>query len=160
MARGQGSVRFAPGAVAVMLAAGFGCALSNSSQSFSDSSQSFSDSSQSVSRSVSGSSRSVSGSSSPEEQVAARYSRDVADYTEAWLVAGGSQAGFLRGVGDIARRRGISDWESDRDTWLGMGRGLARVQVGELQLEVYKRDWSGGDSERMHSIQKGYEAGR
>jgi len=67
------------------LAIGPGCSFSQSSQSSSDSSKSSSDSS--------GSSRSSSGSSSPEQQQSARrYERDVADYTEAYVVSGGIYA--------------------------------------------------------------------
>jgi hypothetical protein len=128
--------------------------------SFSYSSQSFSDSSKSSSESVSGSSRSSSGSSSPEQERAAVYQQDVADYTEAYVVSGGSDAGFLRGVGDIARQRGVNDWESEQVTWEGIGRGLARLELSEVQIEVYKSNWSGGDSAKMESIERGYDAER
>ena len=104
--------------------------------SFSKSSKSSSDSVQSSSESVSGSSRSSSGSSSPEAQQASRYEHDVADYTEAYVISGGSDGGFLRGVGDIAEKRGVSDWESHERTWEGIGRGLARVDVSQVQLDV------------------------
>ena len=139
--------------LALILATALACSFSYSSQSFSDSSKSSSDS-------VSGSSESSSGSSSPEEQRAARYKQDVADYTESYVIAGGGDSGFLRGVGDLARQRGVNDWESEQDTWEGIGRGLARTQLGAVQLEVYKSNWSGGDAGRMESIQRGYNAER
>ena len=137
--------------LAALLATSLAC-------SFSYCSKSLSDSSKSSSESVSGSSRSSSGSSSPEKQSAARYEEDVADYTEAYLLSGGGDSGFLRGVGDIARDRGVSDWESEQVTWEGIGRGLARVRVSDVQLEVYKSNWSGGDVAKMKSIQRGYNA--
>lgn len=135
------------------LAIGPGC-------SFSQSSRSSSDSSKSSSESVSGSSRSVSGSSSPEQQSAGRYEQDVADYTEAYVVSGGGDGGFLRGIGDIAQKRGVSDWESDSNTWQGIGRGLARVNPGDVQLEVYKANWTGGDAVKLESLEKGYASER
>jgi hypothetical protein len=139
-------------ALAVALAPGAGC-------SFSHSSKSSSDSVSGSSESVSGSSRSSSGSSSPESEQA-RYEQDVADYTEAYVISGGSDGGFLRGVGDIAEKRGISDWESHERTWEGIGRGLARVHVSEVQLDVYKANWSGGDPTKVKAIEKGYGSGR
>lgn len=136
-----------------LLAAGLACSFSYSSKSSSDSSKSSSDSS-------GGSSRSSSGSSSPEEKQQARYEQDVADYTEAYVVSGGGQEGFLRGVGDIAEKRGVSDWESDTVTWQGIGRGLARVNPSAVQLDVYKSNWTGGDPSKLKSLEKGYASER
>lgn len=146
--------------LALAVASGTACSISQSSQSFSDSSQSFSDSSRSGSESVSHSSRSSSGSSSPDSPQARRYEQDVADYTEAYIASGGSDGAFLRGVGDIAEERGISDWEAEEVTWMGIGRGLARVQVSEMQLQVYKHSWSAGDAARVAGIEKGYASER
>lgn len=140
-------------ALAIALAAGLACSFSYSSKSSSDSSNSSSESS-------SNSSQSSSGSSSPDQQQARNYQKDVADYTEAYVISGGKDGGFLRGVGDIASKRGVSDWESDDNTWRGIGRGLARVNVSATQLEVYKNNWTGGDAERMAGIQKGFDAAR
>ncbi len=137
-----------------------GALLSGLACSFAYSSQSSSDSSQSSSESVSGSSRSVSGSSSPEPQSARRYEQDVADYTETYVVSGGGDGGFLRGIGDIAEKRGVSDWESDANTWLGIGRGLARVNPSNVQLEVYKASWTGGDAAKIQTLEKGYASER
>lgn len=128
--------------------------------SFSYSSKSSSDSSKSSSDSVSGSSRSSSGSSSPDQQQARRYEQDVADYTEAYVVSGGGDGGFLRGVGDIAEKRGVSDWEADAVTWQGIGRGLARVNPSAVQLEVYKTNWTGGDEAKLQNLEKGYASER
>jgi hypothetical protein len=143
----NGSALHAPllAALAIALAVGTACSFSHSSKSSSDSSGS--------------SSRSSSGSSSPESEQA-RYEQDVADYTEAYVVSGGSDSGFLRGVGDIAEKRGISDWESHQRTWEGIGRGLARVKVSDVQLAVYTANWSGGDPARVKGIEKGYGSGR
>lgn len=139
----------------VLIAAtgGLGC-------SFYYSSKSLSDSSQSSSKSLSGSSRSSSDSSSPARAEARRYEQDVADYTEAYVVSGGGDGAFLRGVGELAAKSGVSDWESDDNTWEGIGRGLARVEVSDVQLEVYKSNWTGGNADKMKRIQSGYDAER
>ena len=138
--------------LAMALALASGCSFSRSSQSSSDSSRSSSESS-------SDSSASSSGSSSPGREDA-RYEQDVADYTEAYVISGGSDGAFLRGVGDIAEKRGISDWESHERTWQGIGRGLARVKVSTVQLEVYKANWAGNDPAKIAAIEKGFGSGR
>jgi hypothetical protein len=139
--------------LAIGLATALGCSFSYSSKSSSDSSKSSSESS-------SGSSRSSSGSSSPDQEQARRYEQDLADYTEAYVISGGSDGGFLRGVSDIAEKRGISDWESHDRTWEGIGRGLARVKVSQVQLDVYKTNWAGDDAAKVQGIEKGYAAAR
>ena len=134
--------------LAIALAFGSACSFSYSSKSSSDSSKSSSESS-----------ASSSGSSSPNQE-AARYEQDVSDYTEAYVISGGSDGAFLRGVGDIAEKRGISDWESHGRTWEGIGRGLARVNVSTVQLDVYKTNWAGGDPDKVAGIEKGFGTGR
>ena len=123
--------------------------------SFSYSSKSSSDSSKSSSKSSTGSSESSSASSSPDRARAQKYKDDVADYTQAFVTSGGAAASFKDGIGAIAEKRGVSDWESDAATWEGIGVGLARANVTKEQLEVYKQNWSGGNTEAMEGIQRG-----
>ena len=116
--------------------------------SFSYSSKSSSDSSASASRS--------SSSSSPGGG-ARNYRDDVASYTEAFVVSGGGQGSFLDGVGALAEKRGITDWEADPNTWRGIGQGLGRTKIDGVQLGVYKQNWAGDDPSRMAGIQKGFD---
>jgi hypothetical protein len=145
------SNRLRPGsalaAVALAVAGALACSFSYSSQSASDSSRSSSESSSSIST-----------SSSPRSGTA--YRNDVSDYTEAYVLSGGSEGGFLQGLGRIAEKRGITDWEADENTWTGIGRGLGRTRIRPVQLEVYQQNWSGGDPERMKLIQQGFDAAR
>jgi hypothetical protein len=140
----QGS---APAAVVLAVAGAVACSFSYSSKSASDSSRSSSESSSSIST-----------SSSPRSGTA--YRNDVADYTEAYVVSGGSESSFLNGIGGLAEKRGITDWEADENTWTGIGRGLGRTRITPVQLEVYKQHWSGGDPARMQLIQQGFDAVR
>jgi hypothetical protein len=133
--------------VLLLLAGSLACSFSYSSQSFSDSSKSSSESSSSSSR-----------SSSPNSGAA--YRNDVADYTEAYVVSGGSDGAFLNGIGGLAEKRGITDWESDENTWTGIGRGLGRTAITAVQLGVYKENWGGGDPQKMQQIQQGFDAAR
>ena len=135
-------------AVALLLLAGpLACSFSYSSKSLSDSSKSSSDSSSSSSR-----------SSSPNTE--AEYRNDVSDYTEAYVVSGGSDGAFLNGIGGLAETRGITDWESDENTWTGIGSGLGRTAITDVQLGVYKENWGGGDPQKIQQIQKGFDAAR
>jgi hypothetical protein len=115
-------------------------------------------SSRSISDSVESSSRSSS-SSSPGSNESA-YREDVSDYVLAYVTSGGSESGLMSGIGDLAAKRAISDWESEPYTWEGIGRGLGRTRISEVELDVYKKNWSGGDPVRMAGIQKGFEDAR
>ncbi len=125
--------------------------------SFSYSSESSSDSSKSGSESSSSPFESSSNSSSPESAENDDYEADVAAYTHAYVVSGGSSGNFLSGIGPLAEKRGISDWESDRTTWVGVGTGLARANVTKDQLAVYQQNWSDGQAATAEAIQEGYQ---
>jgi hypothetical protein len=129
--------------VLLLLAGPLACSFSYSSESFSDSSRSSSES---------------SSSSSPNSGAA--YRNDVSDYTEAYVVSGGSDGAFLNGIGDLAEKRGVTDWESNENTWIGIGRGLGKTQITTIQLDVYKENWGGGDPQKMEQIQKGFDSER
>jgi hypothetical protein len=119
--------------------------------SFSESSKSASDSSTSPSKS--------SKSSSGEET--ARFHEDVEQYTAAYVHGGGtSEEAFLSGLGDLARRRGISDWEAELGTWESIGRGLGRAGVSDAEQVAYARAWAADVAERQHAVDRGYEAAR
>jgi hypothetical protein len=136
------SVRWA--LTAALLVAPLGCSFSHSSKSSSDSSTSPSKSSQ---------------SSSGEKS--ARFQQDVEHYTAAWVSGSGrGEAAFLSGLGDLARERGISDWEAEPGTWESIGRGLGRADVDAEQSAAYARSWSAGDAERQDALLRGYGAAR
>jgi hypothetical protein len=95
-------------------------------------------------------------SSSPESDES-KYQKDVESYTQAFVASGGSDALFLSGIGDLARKRGITDWESNESTWVGIGRGLGRTKIDKVQLGVYEKNWAGGDAKKIQWIQKGFD---
>ena len=132
---------------AALAATSLACSFSYSSKSFSDSSGSSSDSSSDSS----GSSKSSSESDSKE------YREDVESYTRAFVTSGGTASSFMSGIGDLAHKRGITNWEADENTWIGIGRGLGRSKIDEVQLGVYQTNWSGGDANKVKLIQKGWD---
>jgi len=130
-------------AAAFVCAASLACSFSYSSGSFSDSSKSSSDSSDS------------SGSDTT------RFRDDVTQYTEAYVEAGGKQdESFFSGLGDLARKRGVSDWESESSTWEAIGRGLGRTDVSEAQRAAYEAAWAGGDEEKQSAMARGFAQAR
>ena len=131
------------GAVAMLVLA-TGCMLSTSSES--------------ISKSVSSpftlaSSLSTSSASQGEE---AEYRHDVAEYTDAYVRSGGRYDAFQRRLGELAAKHGISDWETNKATYLAFGEGLARAKVQGVGLETWVENLAGGDPGRMKLIQQGY----
>lgn len=138
--------------VALATLGSVGCSISTSP---SDSSESSSDSSGSLSDSAGSS----SGSSSPEGKEAA-YRDDVRDYTATYVKSGGRIADFDKKLGELARSRGITDWEENMATYEGIGRGLGKAGVRGVELDTYVQNLAGGDPKKMAAIQKGYESAR
>jgi hypothetical protein len=128
---------------AALAATSLACSFSHSSGSLSDSSESSQSSSES------------SRSSSPESN-ASKYRQDVSSYTQAYVVSGGAEGTFLNGVSDLAQKRGISNWEADDNTWRGIGRGLGKTKVDQVQLAVYEQNWAGNDPHKVGLIRKGF----
>ena len=137
-------------AAAVLSAASYGCSFSYSSKSISDSvsasGQSFSDSSASSSPS--------SDSSAARD---ARYQEDVRDFAAAYVRGGGDLAGFQRGLGEVARRHGVSDWEGLAATYAGVGEGLRQGQASEQQVEAIGAGLAAGNAAKQREIRRGYD---
>jgi len=147
-----------------LLVAALGCSISHSSQSSSDSSNTGSESSANSSDSSSNSSTSSSDSSggdpAPAEQA---YRDDVRDYTASVLLAAGGFAGlrldaFQNGLGAVARRHGIANWEVRSATWRGMGAGFARARASQEQLDRLKQSLAATRPEQQRALQDGYES--
>lgn len=118
-----------------------GCSFSTSSNSASDSS----DSSESSSR------------SSTSKERHSRYREDIRAYTAAYVKSGGPFDAFEKKLGDLARRHGVTNWEDDQPTYVGIGEGLGDAGVGEIQLVTYKTRLSRSDPLKMDAIQRGYD---
>ena len=129
--------------LALVLALATGCSISDSSVSISDSIGSSSDSSASSSRG-----RDVG------------YQDDVRDFTAAWVKSGGQVDAFQSEIATLARKHGISDWESSKATWVGVGAGLRRGGVAGTPFETYKQNLTSGDTQRMGWLQSGYAKGK
>lgn len=122
------------------------CSFSASSKSSSESSESSSDSSASSSR-----------SSSPES-AETQYKSDVREYTAAYTKTGGQFDAFRRGIGDIAKKHNITNWEDNPATYEGIGEGLGEAGATDLQLKAYMDGLAGQDAAKRAAMQKGYDA--
>ena len=82
-------------------------------------------------------------------------------YTAAYVQGGGKgESGFFSGLSELARKRGVSDWESEESTWESIGRGLGRAEVGDAERTAYVHAWAGDDAGHASAIERGYEAAR
>jgi hypothetical protein len=123
-----------------------GCSFSASSKSSAQSSESSSDSSASSSR-----------SSSPES-AETQYKNDVREYTAAYMKTGGQFDAFRRGIGDIAKKHNITNWEDSAVTYEGIGEGLGEAGATQLQLKAYMDGLAGQDAAKRAAMRKGYDA--
>ena len=118
--------------------------------------------SESISKSVSSpfewSSDSSASSSASSSRTRANYVSDVRDYTQAYVKSGGDFDSFTRGLSDIAAKHGVSNWESDTDTYDGIGQGLRKAGATAMQLEVWKTNLAKGDASKAAAMQKGYDS--
>ncbi len=117
---------------------------------------SFSDSSRSISDSVG----SISESSSSSSQ-SKKYENDVSDYTQAYVKSSHAEANyasFVKGLSDIAAKRGVVNWEEDSKTYIAIGKGLKKAGVEGTAYETYKKNFAESDPEHMKDIQKGYDS--
>ncbi|MFA5984124.1 MAG: putative lipoprotein [Methylococcaceae bacterium] len=124
--------------------------LSTSACSFSDSSESISDSTSSIISSPS----SISGKSK-------KYQNEIADYTMAYVKSSkpsDNYTNFLKGISDIAAKKGINNWEQDALTYMGIGKGLKKAGIEGVAYETYKDNFAGGSAQNREYIQNGYDS--
>ncbi|WP_262964682.1 putative lipoprotein [Methylobacter psychrophilus] len=134
-----------------------GCSFSESSSSGSGSSESSSDSSGSISDSTS----SIVSSPSSVSGKSKKYQNEVADYTMAYVKSSQPNAdynSFLKGLSDIAAKRGITNWDQDSSTYKGIGKGLKKADVEGIAYETYKQNFAGNNAQKMQQIDDGYDA--
>ena len=114
--------------------------------SFSKSSESSSDSSESSSKS--------SSPGSAETQ----YKNDVREYTAAYMKTGGQFDAYRRGIGDLAKKHSITNWEDSMVTYEGIGEGLGEAGASDVQVKAYADGMAGQDSAKRTALMKGYDA--
>ncbi len=123
-----------------------GCSISHSVSSSSDSS-----------RSISRSSTSSSGSQIPEETRKA-YVKDVTTYVSAIGRSDIASDNFMRGIGSIAERHSIADWENYKFTYIAIGKGLKQAGLSRDEIAdlPYLKPLIKADASRLKYIMEGY----
>jgi hypothetical protein len=140
-----------PGLLAAMLVglALQGCSFSYSSESSVKTSASPFTSSASISESSSSSSKS-------SQNKKARYEKSVSEYTTEFAKSGSSDTvAFYARISQLAQEYGITGWDSDKDTYVAIGKGLAAARLGQPQYEALRRLLANSDPTRMQYIDEG-----
>ncbi len=128
-------------------------ALSLAGCSFSKSSESSSASSKGVFNLASSPLSASSDSSKTKEE---RYQQNVADYTAEFVVSSsGDLDSFRERLGKLAEKHGITDWESDHNTYVGIGRGMRKAKLGKPQISAFTESLSGNDPVKRKAIEEG-----
>jgi len=92
-------------------------------------------------------------------QLVAREQGDAVSQRRAGLHGGLCEVRWSdRKLGDLAKERGITDWETNLVTYEGIGRGLGKAKVSQVELETYTSNLAGMDPAKAKAIKDGYEA--
>ena len=122
----------------VVLLVPLGCSISASSKSSSDSS---------------------SGSSSPADTA---YYDDVRSTTEAYVKSGGAFDAYQKKLGDLAKERGVTNWEENLGTYAAIGEGLGQAKASQALVDTFKTrlapTGSPSSTDKQTAIQKGYDS--
>lgn len=102
------------------------------------------------------SSKSSSGSSSGGEDRRQAYREDVRDFTATYAAETRDVAGFENGLGAVARRHGITDWEADDATFTAIGAGLKRADVGTAGLARWESTVARDEPAKVALLRRGY----
>lgn len=110
---------------------------------------------------ISDSVKSLISSPSDKLQTDERYNNEVADYAYAFITFPPAKDDYLlfkQGLGKIAIRSGIIDWENNPKTYLSIGKGLKKANLKGAEFKTYKKKLGNSDYARMLDIQKGYDS--
>ncbi len=143
---------------ALSLIAMTGCSFSNSSGSISDS---ISSPSTSISESSSGGDsggQDTQPAPAPETtEDTARYRQDVSQLTLTYLKSGGELDALRSAVTDLARARGITNWEADSETAQAIGLGAGNAGLQEAEFVVFSKQLFGDDLSKLNELRRGYQ---
>ena len=113
----------------------------------------------SFSASSKSSSESSSGSSSPGDTA---YYDDVRSTTEAYAKAGGPFDAYQKQLGDLAKQRGVTNWEENLGTYAAIGEGLGQAKASQGLVDTFKSRLapagSANSADKQAAIQKGYDS--
>jgi hypothetical protein len=129
-------------AVCAVLVFGFGCSISNSSDTLSDS--------------ISSPFKWSSKSSDSSSDGASAYRQDVSDYTVAFVRSGDDLDAFRSGLRELAESRGVTNWEEDSLTCASIGLGLRSADFTDARAMAFARQLLGEDGVGLEALRAGY----
>ena len=60
-------------------------------------------------------------------------------------------------IGELAAKHGVSDWESDEQTFRGVGEGLRKAGAKQVEVDAFKHGLGATETESKW-VQQGYES--
>ena len=140
--------------LALVLATTSGCSISKSSGSISDS---ISSPSESISDSSSGDDGESSSPEPETPQETSSYQSDVSQLAVTFIKSGGDVAAFQSAISDLAKTRGLTDWEADPDTTQAIGMGAGSAGLEEPAFNEFATSLFGDDLTKINELRKGYQ---
>jgi hypothetical protein len=102
---------------------------------------------------------SSSGSSSPGDTA---YYDDVRSTTEAYAKSGGPFDADQKKLGDLAKERGVTNWEENLGTYAAIGEGLGQAKASQGLVDTFKSrlapPGSANSVDKQSAIQRGYDS--
>jgi len=136
------------------LAATTGCSFSKSSGSISDS---ISSPSKSSSESSSGDDDDEKAPEPEAPAETASYEADVSQLAVTYAKSGGEIGAFRSAVSQLAKARGLTNWETDPVTNEAIGRGVGTAGMQEEPFTDFSKDLYGDDLDKLNDLRKGYQ---
>lgn len=143
--------------IAAAIAATTGCSISDSSGSLSDS---ISSPSKSISNSSSGDGSGSSDKETPAPETTedkASYEKDVSQMTLTYIKSGGEIGAFRAAISNLAKTRGVTDWETDAETTRAIGLGAGNAGLQETAFDAFSKQLFGDDLVQLNELRKGYQ---
>jgi hypothetical protein len=81
----------------------------------------------------------------------------VTDYTAKFAISEGNPQSFQRDLSTIAEGHGVTDWEQDEDTYLAIGRGLAKAGLSGQRFQQLAVQLSNQSENQLALVKSGYE---
>ena len=134
-----------------------GCSISNSSGSISDSvSSPFEWSSDSSDSSSADDDAGDDGAEAARKPGSGEYGEDLRQLASTYALAGGDIGAFRSAVSQLARTRGLTNWEADPLTCSSIGLGLRDGGMTGAAFASFSAELFGEDPTKLSALRKGY----
>jgi hypothetical protein len=86
----------------------------------------------------------------------------VRSTTEAYAKSGGPFDAYQKKLGDLAKERGVTNWEENLGTYAAIGEGLGQAKASQGLVDTFKSrltpPGSANSADKQSAIQKGYDS--